>query len=327
MITGLLLPVAVLLAAVVVARRRARIEAGRPRPRRRAALLVVTALVGGSILIGTPAMAQPLSCAEAPQPDRPGTGLVGSLDPPTYGVGEPGSVYDEVGYAGLVWHTYDQGCAGTALVNPAASTDTWLGNQIFNVAKVVVAGVNWSHYLLADGGEVLAPLDGLIETATRAMYDAVFTTFIGPVLLVLAVILLIMAFRGDLAGQARRAAFALIALLVGSAAYLAPVDWSRAADDLLLDGVTSMQEGFLDQVGLGNRDTLPTVLVDQVLFTNWERGVFGAPDVPQAEQLSRDLLAEVLVLGQIVLDVVVVGELVPDAHVLRRQACTGQEGQ
>jgi hypothetical protein len=260
------------------------------RSRRLGAVLVVVGLVGGSVLLGQPAFAQPLSCKESPEPDRPGTGLVGSLDPPTYGVGEPGSVYDEVGYAGLVWHNYDLGCAGTAVFNPATTTDTWLGNQTLNVGKFVVGGVNWSHYLIADGGKLLAPLDGLISAGTKAMYDAVFTTWIGPALLVLSVILLLLAMRGDLARETQRAGFAVVALVLGSAAYLAPVDWATAGDDLLLDGVTQMQEGFLGQVGLGDRDTLPTVLVDQVIYQNWLRGEFGSPDVPQARDLGRELL-------------------------------------
>jgi hypothetical protein len=279
----------VLVAAVLVARHRRRRERGLERPRKRIALLIVTALVGGSVMLGQPAMAQPFDCKESPEPDRPGTGLVGSLDPPTYGVGEPGSVYDDVGYAGMVWYTYDLGCAGTAF-NPASTTDTWLGNQTFNVAKFAVAGVNWAHYLIADGSDLLSPLDTVISEGTKAMYTAVFTTWIGPALLLLAVFLLVLAIRGDLARQTQRAAFAVVALVIGSAAYLAPVNWSKAADPLLLDGVTQMQDGFLGQVGLGNRDTLPTVLVDQVIYQNWERGEFGAPDVPQAQQFGRDLL-------------------------------------
>ncbi|NMH98920.1 hypothetical protein HF526_16625 [Pseudonocardia sp. K10HN5] len=279
--------------ALLAARHRRRPNSAttaRPRSRRGVAFLVVAVLVGGSVLLGQPAFAQPFDCKEAPEPDRPGTGLVGSLDPPTYGVGEPGSVYNEVGYAGMVWHNYDLGCAGSAVLNPATTTDTWLGNQTFNVAKFVVGGVNWAHYLIADGGQVLSPLDALISGATKAMYQTVFTTWIGPALLVLAVILLVLAIRGDLARQAQRTGFAALALMIGSAAYLAPVDWAKAADGLLLNGVTQMQEGFLNQVGLGDRDTLPTVLVDQVIYQNWLRGDFGSPDVPQAQQLGRDLL-------------------------------------
>lgn len=243
-----------------------------------------------SVAPAPPATSVPsFDCRTSPEPDRPGTGLVGSLDPPTYGVGQPGSVYHEVGYAGLVWHNYDLGCAGGVL-NPATTTDTWLGNQTFNVAKFVVGGVNWAHYLIADGGELLAPLDELITTGTRAMFDAVFTTWIGPALVLLAVIMLVLALRGDLARQTQRALFAALALLVGSAAYLAPIEWSRAADTLLLDGVTQMQEGFLGQIGLGDRDTLPTLLVDQVVYQNWERGMFGSPDAPQARDHGRDVL-------------------------------------
>jgi hypothetical protein len=288
------LPVAlVIVAAVAVAVRRRRAARRREdpgtRPRRRMAVLVVAGLVGGSVLLGQPAFGQSFDCKESPEPDRPGTGLVGSLDPPRASGGVEGSVYREVGYAGLVWHNYDIGCAGAAL-NPATTTDTWLGNQTLNVAKFVVGGVNWAHYLIADGGELLSPLDELIGNGTRAMYDAVFTTFIGPVLLILAVILLVLALRGDLARQTQRAGLAVVALVVGSAAYLAPIDWAKAADGLLLDGVTQMQEGFLGQVGLGTRDTLPTVLVDQVVYQNWLRGEFGAPEVPQAQELGRDLL-------------------------------------
>ncbi|MCE3555172.1 hypothetical protein LWC33_27435 [Pseudonocardia sp. RS11V-5] len=298
--TGLLAVLLVLAAAVVVAvrrdraRRRARPDTAAetvpaPRRRRGAAVLLVLAVVAGSGLVGSPALAQGFDCKQSPEPDRPGTGLVGSLDPPRPDGGEPGSVYREVGYAGMTWHNYDLGCAGGVL-NPATTTDTWLGNQTFNVAKFTVGGVNWAHYLIADGGALLDPLDNVITAATRAMYDSVFTLWIGVALVILAVILLVLALRGDLARQTQRAAFALGALVLAGAAYLAPVNWAKAADSLLLDGVTQMQEGFLSQVGLGDRDTLPTVLVDQVIYTNWLRGNFGSPDVPQATDLGRPLL-------------------------------------
>ena len=39
--------------------------------------------------------------------------------------------------------------------------------------------MNWAHYLIADGGALLDPLDNVITAATRAMYDSVFTLWIG----------------------------------------------------------------------------------------------------------------------------------------------------
>jgi hypothetical protein len=256
---------------------------------RPAALLLVVGVVLGSALVGSPATAAPLDCKASPEPDRPGTGLVGSIDPPRPDGGEPGSVYREVGYAGMTWHNYDLGCAGGVL-NPATTTDTWLGNQTFNVAKFTVGGVNWAHYLIADGGALLDPLDNVITNATQAMYKSVFLVWIGVALVLLAVVLLVLAMRGDLARQTQRGALAIGALILAGAAYLAPLNWARAADNVLLDGVTQMQEGFLSQVGLGDRDTLPTVLVDQVVYENWLRGNFGSPDVPQATDQGRPLL-------------------------------------
>jgi hypothetical protein len=275
-------------AAVLVGLRRRRPRVG-VRGGRAAAVLVVAGLVGALTLIGTPAWASPFDCKEAPEPDRPGTGLVGSLDPAPLGVGAPNSVYSEVGYAGLVWHTYDLGCGGS-VSDPSVSTDTWLGNQTFNLAKFAVGGVNWAHYLLARGGDVLTPLDEVISHGTKAMYEGVFSTFIGPALLILAVILILLALRGELAKQAHRVGFAALALMIGSAAYLAPVNWAKVADGLLLDGVTQMQQGFLGPLGQGDVNTLPTVLTDNVIYANWERGEFGSPDDATAQQLGRDLL-------------------------------------
>ncbi|GAA5169731.1 hypothetical protein GCM10023321_65800 [Pseudonocardia eucalypti] len=246
------------------------------------ALLMMSSLLGGQ------AWAAPFDCKEAPEPDRPGSGLVGSLDP-AVNAGAPGSVYNEVGYSGLVWHTYDLGCGGS-VSDPSVATDTWLGNQTFNIAKFIVGGVNWAHYLLARGGEVLTPLDKVIEQGTKAMYDGVFSTLIGPALLLLALALLMLALRGDLARQAQRAGFALLALMLGAAAYLAPVNWAKAADGLLLDGITQMQEGFLSPLGRGDVNTLPTVLTDRVIYDNWLRGEFGAPNDPKAVELGRELL-------------------------------------
>lgn len=287
----------VIVAAVLVGLRRGRSRrrGGRrgagPRTRVRSAqhALVVLGLVIAVMLVAAPAHAAPFDCKQAPEPDRPGTGLVGSLDPAPLGLGAPDSVYSEVGYAGLAWHTYDLGCGGS-VSDPSVTTDTWLGNQTFNLAKFAVGGVNWAHYLLARGGDVLTPLDNVISRATTAMYDGVFSTFIGPALLLLAVIMLMLAFRGDLAGQTQRAGFAALALLVGSAAYLAPVNWAKVADGLLLDGVTQMQQGFIGALGQGDVNTLPTVLTDQVIYANWLRGEFGAPDDAKATELGRELL-------------------------------------
>jgi hypothetical protein len=51
-----------------------------------------------------------------------------------------------------------------------------------------------------------------------------------------------------------------------------------------------MQQGFLTELGVGDRDTLPETLTQEIVYANWVRGEFGSSDVPQARDLGRDLL-------------------------------------
>ncbi len=139
--------VVVAAALILTARRRRRHSATRVRSSRGAALLVVSALLGLSTLIGTPAMAQPAddtSCA--PFPERPGAGMAGAVDPPqgnglrggeNSGVPYtdkkfPNSPYRDHGYAGMIWHVYDPNCnEPLTLSNPSTTIDTWAGKGVY----------------------------------------------------------------------------------------------------------------------------------------------------------------------------------------------------
>ncbi|WP_223839377.1 hypothetical protein [Saccharopolyspora pogona] len=260
----------------------------RTTPRRRAFALVA-GLIAIQALIGAPAWGQGFDCKEAPNPERPGSGMVGALDPAPMGVGNPGSAYDEVGYAGLVWHTYDLGCGPQGVTNPNALVDTWLGNEMFNVAKNLVGATNGLHYALLNG-DLMDPLDDVIATGTVALYDSVFTPWFGLVALVLAIVLFRYIWQGDLATIGKRGMWALAGLWFASATYLTPLVYTHALDDVVITGTSAVQAGFLREVGVDEANALPTLLHDQVIYRNWLRGEFGSPDSPQAQQFGRDLL-------------------------------------
>lgn len=254
-------------------------------------VLLLAVLAG---LVAGPAQAAPGGCAVAPEPDRPGSGLVGMLDPSP--AGGAGSVYAEVGYAGTTWRTYDLCSRPDATT---AATDTWVGSQLFDVAKTIVAGANGLSHQLATGGS-LDGLDTLLHDGVGAMYRTVFTTWIGPALLALAVILLVMAARGDLAAQANRGLAALAALVLGSLVYAAPVSLLKVSDDVLLDGIAQMQQGFLTDLGAADRTSLADTLTDQIVYRNWLRGEFGSDAAPQARDLGRNLLrAQTFTLAEV----------------------------
>ncbi|GAA4858980.1 hypothetical protein GCM10025787_49480 [Saccharopolyspora rosea] len=278
-----------LAAVLLVVIRRRRRAGARPDRSRRGALGVVVGLLAVQALVGAPAWAQDSDCKQAPNPERPGSGMVGAVDPTPLGNGDPGSAYDEVGYAGLVWHTYDLGCGPQGVTNPNALVDTWLGNEVFNIAKNVVGATNGLHYALLKR-DLMKPLDDVIATGTVAMYDSVFAPWFGLVALVLAVVLFRYIWQGDLATIGKKGMWALAGLWFAAATYLTPLVYTHALDDVVIKGTSAVQAGFLKEVGVDETNSLPTLLHDQVIYRNWLRGEFGSPDSPQAKELGRELL-------------------------------------
>jgi hypothetical protein len=257
-----------------------------------ALLIVIIALFGLQAALGAPALAQVPGvedCKDAPNPERPGSGMVGAIDPTPLQAGAPDSVYHEVGYAGLVWHTYDLGCGPSGLRNPNAVIDTWTGGLLFDIGKAVVGATNGLHYALADGG-LLAPLNDLIVSGTVALYDTVYAPWFGLIAVLLAIVLFRSIWRGDLATVSKRAAWALAGIWLAAATYLTPLLYTQVLDGVLVEGSNQIRIGFLDDVGIEQRDALPTLLHDQIIYRNWLRGEFGSPDGPQAVQLGRELI-------------------------------------
>jgi hypothetical protein len=280
--------VGLILAALVLAWRWWRGTRRAGRTHRRVAMAAVVGVLGMQALVGTPAFGQGLfDCNQAPLPDRPASGMVGVLDPTPLSEGQPGSPYAEVGYAGLVWHTYGIGCGGVS--DPNAVVDTWVGNELFNVAKNIVGATNGLHYALLNG-DLLKPLDNLISTGSSALYKSVFAPLFGLVALVLAVLLFRHIWEGDLATIGKRSMWALAGLWFAAATYLTPLIYTQALDHVVINTTSAVQAGFLQQVGIDERNALPTDLHNQVLYQNWLRGEFGSPTAPQANQYGRPLL-------------------------------------
>jgi hypothetical protein len=255
-------------------------------------LMLAIAALRPPTALGSPGLAQVPGvddCKQAPNPERPGSGMVGAIDPTPLQTGAPNSVYAEVGYAGLVWHTYDLGCGPSGLRNPNAVIDTWTGNLLFDVGKAIVGATNGLHYALNDGG-LLAPLNDLIVSGTVALYDSVYAPWFGLIAVLLAIVLFRSIWRGDLATVSKRAAWALAGIWFAAATYLTPLLYTQVLDGVLVEGSNQVRTGFLHQAGIGQRDALPTLLHEQIIYRNWLRGEFGSPDGPQATQLGRDLV-------------------------------------
>lgn len=261
---------------------------------RKSAMAVVVGIIGLHTLVGSPALAQDLDCV--PNPERPGSGMVGAIDQTKGENGEPGSPYQQHGYAGMVWHIYDESCGGLVpggVTDPGATIDNWAGNQLFDLAKLVVGATNSLHhtlYLMPLEGGILGGLNAQIGQVADSIFNNIYAQLFGLFALILAVLMFRQIWRGNLAAVSKRALFALGGMWLAASSFVMVANYDRI-DALIVDTTTGIQAGFIDPgedaVGF---TYLPTQLHSKIVYENWLRGEFGSPDAPQAEEFGRRLL-------------------------------------
>ncbi|WP_370946912.1 magnesium transporter [Amycolatopsis sp. cg5] len=261
---------------------------GRTRPTKLATVLMVAGILGLQVtMTAPPAMAA--QCGEAPNPERPGAGMVGALDPPK-GHGLKDSIYIDYSYAGMVWNTFQTDCGPLAGLNsPDSTIDTWAGNQLFNIGKNLVGATNSLHYTVLNGG-LLNPIYSAVKTGAEKVYNNIYAQLFGLVALLLSIMMFRNIWRGDLAAVSKRALYALAAVWL-AASSLALLRYIDPIDHAIVQTTTNIHAGFIDE----SKDeldveVLPTDLHTQVVYNNWKRGEFGAADAPQAEQYGKALV-------------------------------------
>lgn len=267
-----------------------RIKEG-PRARRipsRKATMFAVMLVLGLQAIATAPAASAAACGEAPNPERPGAGMVGAIDPPE-GHGEPNSAYIDYSYAGMVWNTFETNCSALNLTPAGSTLDTWGGNQLFNLGKNIVGATNSLHYTVLEGG-LLNPIYNAVKSGAEKVYNNIYAQLFGLVALILSIMMFRNIWRGDLAAVSKRALYALAGVWL-AASSLAMLRYFDPIDKAIVQTTTNIQAGFVDESGDRIiRDILPTQLHTQIVYNNWLRGEFGTPSAPQAEQYGRPLL-------------------------------------
>ncbi|MFB9690194.1 magnesium transporter [Amycolatopsis plumensis] len=267
-----------------------RIKEGGPArrvPSRKATMFAVMLVLGLQAIATAPA-ASAAACGEAPNPERPGAGMVGAIDPPE-GHGEPNSAYIDYGYAGMVWNTFETNCSAVSLTPPGSTLDTWGGNQLFNLGKNIVGATNSLHYTVLEGG-LLNPIYNAVKSGAEKVYNNIYAQLFGLVALILSIMLFRNIWRGDLAAVSKRALYALAGVWL-AASSLAMLRYFDPVDKAIVQTTTNIQAGFVDDSGDRIiRDILPTQLHTQIVYNNWLRGEFGTPTAPQAEQYGKPLL-------------------------------------
>ena len=269
-----------------------------------AALMIVGAPSGmaspagpAASVVGAPRIPGIPDCKDAPLPSRPGSGLAGTLDqkpdplPPKADPFAPNpstSVYDQYGYAGLSWNTYDLGCGGSVR-DPAAATDTMAGNAMLSTAVWLTAATNGLHNKVADPASYMGPLDQVVGTVTQRLRDAIWSPWGGVALMGVAAMLLLQAVRGHFPGVLRGAVWAVMILGVVAVISQYPARASGFFDDTITTTIGSLQArtAGVDESatpGQASARGQGALTVDRVLYDAWLRGELGSSDSAAAKR-------------------------------------------
>ncbi|KRF28418.1 MFS transporter [Phycicoccus sp. Soil802] len=249
----------------------------------------------------TPTIPGVPDCKDAPTAQLPGSGITGFLDEGPKTPPEPRdpfadhpstSVYEQYGYAGLGWHTYDLGCGG-GLRDVDASIDTATGNFLISTATWGAAATNGLHNKVAHPEEYMAPLDDVVAGVTQRLHDSIWSPWGATALVGVGALLLFYSMSGRLSSVTSAAAWALLvtAIVAGIGQY--PTRVATFFDSTVTSSVSAISSGVSGLTNLpASSDPARAqgaLVVDRVLYDNWLRGELGSTDSPAAKKWGPDL--------------------------------------
>lgn len=274
--------------------------------RLRRALTVALSSVGLVLILAAPSSAAPQvpgipDCKDAPVAQMPGVGLPGFLDqgpkkPPAPldpFVGKPQtSVYEQYGYAGLTWHTYDLGCGG-GLRDTDATIDTTVGNAFLSGAVWTTSAANGLHNKVSRPAEYMAPLDDVVATVTQRLNDSIWNPWGGAALLGVAALLLFYSAAGQLSAVTSAAAWAMLVLAVVAGIGQYPTRVASFFDESVTSTIATVNAS---SAGLSSLPETAdparaqgALLVDRIAYDAWVRGEFGSGETAAARKWAPDL--------------------------------------
>lgn len=270
-------------------------------------VLAIGAIVAGALVaLAGGADASPMipgvpDCKDAPTAQLPGNGITGFLDPgpatPPHPldpfVANPStSVYEQYGYAGLGWHTYDLGCGG-GMRDVEASIDTAAGNFLMSSAIWGTAASNGLHNKVAHPEQYMAPLDDVVAGVTQRLHDSIWSPWGATALVGVGAMLLLYSMNGRLSSVTSSAAWALLVLAVVAGIGQYPTRVATFFDHTVSSSVASINAGVSGLTNLPSSSdparAQGALVVDRVLYDNWLRGQLGSTDSAAAKKWGPDL--------------------------------------
>ncbi|MFI7576199.1 MFS transporter [Micromonospora sp. NPDC049497] len=251
-----------------------------------------------------------VKCRNAPTPSAPDSGLAGWFASRPDSAKQPGpkGFYSDYGYAGYSYTTYDvdTGCA-TAVLHPDYKFTNTVANGEFMIATAIVGASNALRERAWDPRSMWGWADPLVDQATKAVYQKVFSVFGIVTLCVVGLYLLWRSRQSDMSNAMTTAGWALLVMVAVTALAAWPVKSANIADGTLVTTLGVVH----DAVGPTSKDTPPDrcavpnpdacvdkrppavrasdTATESMLYRNWLRGVLGSADSETAKKYGPAL--------------------------------------
>ncbi|MFG1950631.1 MFS transporter [Micromonospora sp. NPDC048830] len=251
-----------------------------------------------------------VQCRNAPVPGTPDSGLAGWFAgrPDAAKLPGPKGLYSDYGYAGYSYPTYDipGGCASSVL-HPDYKFTTTVANGEFMIATAIIGASNALRERAWNPRSMWGWADPLVEQATKAVYQKVFSVFGIITLCVVGLYLLWRSRQSDMSNAMTTAGWALVVMVAVTALAAWPVKSANIADGTLVTTLGVVH----DAVGPASRDIPPDkcalpnpdacvdkrppavrasdTATEAMLYRNWLRGVLGSADSETAKKYGPAL--------------------------------------
>src|SRR5690242_4312792 len=247
-------------------------------------------------------------CLTPPTPSTPDSGLAGwfAERPASSTAPGPQGLYSQYGYAGYSYTTYDldSGCA-SSLIDPDYKFETTVANGEFMIATAIIGASNALRERAWDPQSLWGWADPLVDQATRAVYEKVFSVFGVITLAIVGLYLLWRSRQAEMGVATTTAGWAILVMVAVTAIAAWPVRSANIADQTLVTTLGVVHDA------VGPRAHTPTTCDDPtpgacddnrppavrasdtatetMLYRNWLRGILGSADSVTAQRYGRAL--------------------------------------
>ncbi|GEK21367.1 hypothetical protein [Cellulomonas xylanilytica] len=194
------------------------------------------ALAASAAPVATAGPVATKACAPAPEPASPFAALSGKFygEPATASDGDPFAngnvkIADVYGYS-YQWANYDNGCLPGSAVLPQAQTD--MANVLLG-GSASISAFTHGLFSLVVTPDFLAPLDGVLTSATSAIKGGFWDPWVSAILILVAAGTLIAATRAEVSSAVTTVGWAVLVLVGATYVMSYPVSSARAVDELV----------------------------------------------------------------------------------------------